>query len=64
MTKMYEETINMLEFIKRNTYEHGPQSSYIDGISKESMKFVISRAIEDLKSAGVQKLSIWEADNE
>lgn len=49
--KMYEEDINMLEYMKKNTFAHG-SGSYIEGISKESMDFVLSRVIDDLKSAG------------
>ena len=52
--KLYESDIKMLECIQRSTFAHG-SGSYIEGISKESMDFVLSRVIDDLK--GAQKYS-------
>lgn len=52
--KLYESDIKMLECIKENTFAHG-SGSYIEGIKKESMDFVLSRVIDDLR--GAQKYS-------
>lgn len=52
--KLYEDDIKMLECIKENIFAQR-SGSYIEGISKESMDFVLSRVIDDLR--GAQKYS-------
>lgn len=48
--KLYESDIKMLECIQRNTFAHG-SGSYIEGISKETMDYVLSKVIDDLKAS-------------
>lgn len=61
--KLYEEDIKILECIQRSVFAHG-SGSYIEGISKESMDFVLSRVIDDLKGAQKYSESMKGANNE